>query len=56
MPKAETRPEAKERERQESVKPPDSLPDGTPLERMAELTRRIVLVPKIEAIEPKASH
>ena len=49
MPKAETRPEAKETTRSDTVKPPASLPDGTPLERMTELTRRIVNVPKAEA-------
>jgi hypothetical protein len=37
----------------DTVKPPDSLPDASPLERMTELTRRIVGVPKDEAVPPK---
>lgn len=37
----------------DSVKPPESLPDASPLERMTELARRILGVPKTEAIPPK---
>lgn len=37
----------------DTVKPPASLPEGTALARMAELTRRIVGVPKDEAIPVK---
>ena len=54
MAKAETRPEAKEKVgRSDTVRPPASLPDGTPYERMTELMRRLVAVPKDEAIPPK---
>ena len=55
MGKAKARPEETEpkgRGRIDSVKPPDSLPDASPLERMTELTRRIVGVPKDEAVPP----
>lgn len=46
MAKAETRPEAE---------PAKSSPprEPTPLERMTDLTRRIVQVPKEEAVRPK---
>jgi len=51
---AETRPDPKEKVgRIDTVKPPASLPDGSPFERMRELTRRILGVPKDEAIPPK---
>ena len=55
MPKAEARTEAKEEKtgRIDTVRPPPDLPDTTPLERMAELTRRVVAVPKAEASNPK---
>ena len=58
MPKAETRAKGKgtappeKTGRHDTVKPPASLPDGSPLERMTELTRRIVGVPKDEALKP----
>lgn len=52
MAKAETGPQAKEG-RTDSVRPPESLPDASPLERMTELARRILGVPKGEAIQPK---
>ena len=54
MGKAKARPEEAEpkgRGRIDSVKPPDTLPDASPLERMTELTRRIVGVPKDEALK-----
>ncbi len=54
MPKAkagaETEPEKKGRK--DSVRPPADLPEGTPFERMAELTRRLLNVPKQEAAPP----
>ena len=53
MPKAETRPDTKEKGRSDTVKPPASLPDASPLERMTELTRRVVRVPKEEAVRPQ---
>jgi hypothetical protein len=54
MSEAETGLETKTREgRIDSVKPPASLPEGSPFERMRELTRRILGVPKNEAIPPK---
>ena len=54
MSKAETRPEAHEKKgRIDTVKPPASLPDGSPFERMTELTRRLLAVPKAEAVVPK---
>ncbi|MEO8622085.1 MAG: hypothetical protein ABI625_13530 [bacterium] len=52
MPKAEARPETKEKGRSDTVKPPASLPDASPLERMTELTRRVINVPKDEAFVP----
>ena len=39
--------------RVDSVKAPETLPDASPLDRMTELTRRIVGVPKDEAFPPK---
>jgi hypothetical protein len=51
MAKAKARPEEEEpqgRGRIDSVKPPDSLPDASPLERMSELARRLINVPKRE--------
>ena len=55
MAKAETRPETKTEKvgRKDTVRPPVSLPDGSPFERMTELTRRLLAVPKTEAIPPK---
>ena len=52
MPKTEARPEEKAG-RIDSVRPPASLPDGSPFERMTELTRPLLAVPKEEAIPPK---
>lgn len=54
MPKAQTRPEAKEEKagRIDTVRPPPNLPDTSPLERMTELVRRVVAVPKTE-LNPK---
>jgi hypothetical protein len=49
-----TKPAPKEKEgRSDTVRPPASLPDTSPLDRMTELTRRVVGVPKDEAIPPK---
>ena len=54
MAKAETRPQAKEKVgRSDTVRPPASLPDGTPYERMTELMRRLLAVSKDEAV-PRA--
>lgn len=56
MPEAKARPEAPATEgggRIDSVKPPPNLPDTSPLDRMTELARRILGVPKTEAIPPK---
>ncbi|MDQ6770382.1 MAG: hypothetical protein M3Z54_10385 [Gemmatimonadota bacterium] len=55
MPKAETGAQAPAEKtgRHDTVRPPASLPDGTPFERMAELARRLFGVPKAEAIAPK---
>lgn len=54
MAKAQAGPEAQERKgRIDTVRPPASLPDGTPFERMTELTRRLFAVPKDEAVPPK---
>jgi hypothetical protein len=55
MPKAEARPEAKEEKagRKDTVRPPAGLPDGTPFERMAELTRRLVAVTKEDVLVDK---
>ena len=39
--------------RHDTVRPPASLPDGTPFERMTELARRLFAVPKAEAVAPK---
>lgn len=51
---AKARPQPAEKEgRAHTVRPPVSLSDGTPLERMTELTRRIASVPKDEAYPPK---
>jgi hypothetical protein len=56
MAKTEARPEEIPRERGggrvDSVKPPPDLPETSPLDRMTELTRRIVGVPKDEALTP----
>ncbi len=51
MPKAETRPE--KAGRKDTVRPPASLPDGSPLERMTELTRRLLAVSKADIDRPK---
>ncbi len=51
MPKAETRPE--KAKRADTLKPPADLPDGTPFERMTELMRRLIAVPKAETVPPK---
>ena len=56
MAKAKARPKEEGPERRgriDTVKPPDSLPDASPLDRMRELTRRIVGVPKDEALAPR---
>ena len=54
MSEAEARPDGKEKAgRIDSVRPPASLPDGSPFERMTELTRRLLAVPKAETIPPK---
>jgi hypothetical protein len=55
MAKAETRPETTTEKagRHDTVRPPASLPDGSPFERMTELARRLFGVPKAEAIPPK---
>jgi hypothetical protein len=39
--------------RHDTVRPPASLPDGAPFERMTELARRLFAVPKAEAVPPK---
>ena len=53
---AKTRPKEPEREgRIDSVRPPESLPDASPLERMTELTRRVIGVPKTELTPKPAS-
>lgn len=54
MAKAETRPKETPEGggRIDSVKPPPDLPDTTPFERMRELTRRILSVPKSKAGAP----
>lgn len=53
MAKEKARPKETESQgkgRIDTVKPPDSLPGASPLERMTELTRRVVSVPKDEAL------
>ena len=54
MSETEARSEGKEKAgRIDTVKPPASLPEGTPFERMTELARRLFAVPKAETIPPK---
>jgi hypothetical protein len=53
MAKADTRPKAappkaERKARSDTVKPPASLPDAPPFERMTELMRRLLAVPKSE--------
>ena len=46
-------PRTKGHGRKDTVKPPPDLPDGSPMERMTELMRRLIAVPKAETIPPK---
>ena len=46
-------PKAERKPRRDTVKPPDSLPDAPPWERMTELTRRLVSVPPKELAREK---
>ena len=52
-PKTKAKPPTEKAGRHDTVKPPASLPDGSPFERMTELARRLFGVPKAEAIPPK---
>jgi hypothetical protein len=57
MAKADTRPEAppkaERKARSDTVKPPESLPDASPFERMTELMRRLVNVSPKELARAK---
>ena len=51
MAKAETRPKEEETTQAEGA---NLNPSASPLERMADLTRRIIQVPKSEVMSPRA--
>jgi hypothetical protein len=53
MSKADTRPNPERKPRSDTVKPPASLPDAPPFERMTELVRRLVNVPPKELARAK---
>jgi hypothetical protein len=53
MAKADARPKAERKPRSDTVKPPDSLPEAPPFERMTELVRRLVNVPAKELARKK---
>lgn len=53
MAKAETGPQTQKVGRVDTMRPPPSLPDASPFERMTELLRRVLAVPKSEAVPTK---
>ena len=53
MAEAKARPKAQGKPEAEGVSHPPSAPPLTSLERLADLTRRIIQVPKSEVIPPK---
>jgi hypothetical protein len=53
MAKTEARPKTEKKARSDTVKPPASLPDAPPFERMTELVRRLVNVPPKELARAK---
>ena len=52
-PSRKTEPETRHTPHSDSLTPPADLPDASPLDRMRELTRRVVNVPKEEALPGK---